>query len=164
MQSSLAGQGGSHLEVIEVQPATTYYTTRVQKVSNTAKYPKYAPPTVRTQVQHVLPPVSPTVLKGQVGADDNLDDGINRGVGAAASTLLKQAPTVDRVKPVHLTADVFRNWIKQNWPKLSVGDLKAPVTGVKTFAGRRQIKLPLGILSAVPSRQAPRTVIAGPGL
>ncbi|CAN5561206.1 hypothetical protein BH10CYA1_BH10CYA1_26140 [soil metagenome] len=130
MQSSLAGQGGSHLEVIEVQPATTYYTTRVQKVSNTAKYPKYAPPTVRTQVQHVLPPVSPTVLKGQVGADDNLDDGINRGVGAAASTLLKQAPTVDRVKPVHLTADVFRNWIKQNWPKLSVGDLKAPDTVV----------------------------------
>jgi len=130
LQASFAGTGGSRVEVIEVQPATTYYTTRVEQVTNTGKYPKYTPPTVRAQVQHELPAKPPTVLTGQVGADDNLDDGINRGVGDVADTLLKQAPTVGRVKQVHLTADDFKSWMKQNWPKLSVADLKPQDTVV----------------------------------
>lgn len=130
LQPGQAGQGGSHVEVIEVQPATTYFTTRVQKVPNTTKYPKYTPPAVQTQVQHVIPHKPPTLLNGQVGKDDNLDDGINRGVGDVANTLLKQAPTVGHVKRVHLTSDVFRNWMKQNWPKLAVRDLKPQDTVV----------------------------------
>lgn len=124
LQPSLAKQGGSHVEVIEVQPATTYFTTRVQKVPNLNKYPKYTPPAVKTQNAHVIPQKPPTVLSGQVGADDNLDDGVNRGVGDAANALLKQAPTVGRVKHVHLTANVFKNWMKQNWPNLNVAELK----------------------------------------
>ncbi|MBS1956254.1 MAG: hypothetical protein JST89_18860 [Cyanobacteria bacterium SZAS-4] len=130
LQPSLAGQGGSHVEVIEVQPATTYFTTRVQKVPNKTKYPKYTPPTVLPQNQHVIPQKPPTVLTGQVGADDNLDDGINRGVGDVANDLLKQAPTLGRVKRVHLTSDVFQNWMKQNWPNLNVTNLKPQDTVV----------------------------------
>ncbi len=129
-QSSLAAPGNSHVEVIEVQPPTTYFTTRVQKVPNTTKYPKYTPSVVRTQVQHVIPAKPPTVLTGQVGEDDNLDDGVNRGVGDVADTLLKQAPIIGRAKVIHLSADVFRNWMKQNWPKLSVTDLKPQDTVV----------------------------------
>ncbi len=118
------------MEVIEVQPATTCFTTRVQKVPNNTKYSKYTPPVVHTQVEHVIPRTPPTFLSGQVGADDNLDDGINRGVGDVANTLLKQAPTVGRVKQVHLTADVFKNWMKQNWPNLNVSELKPQDTVV----------------------------------
>lgn len=123
-REAVAGPAGSHVEVIEVKPATTYYTTRVQKVPNTGKYVRYTPPVVHTQVQHVLPQKPPTILTGKVGADDNLDDGINRGTGDVANELLKQAPTVGHVKQIHVSSDVFRTWIKQNWPKLAVSDLK----------------------------------------
>lgn len=120
-----AGQSStSRVEVIEVQPATTYYTTRVQKVPNTGKYSRYKPPVVHTQVQHVLPQKAPTVLTGRVGEDDNLDDGVNRGTGDVANDLLKQAPVVGRVKQVHLASDVFRRWINVNYPDLPVAAIK----------------------------------------
>lgn len=123
--SALAGQSStSRLEVIEVQPATTYYTTRIQKVPNTGKYGRYTPPVVHTQVQHVLPQKAPTTLTGRVGEDDNLDDGVNRGTGDVANELLKQAPAMGRVKQVHLASDVFRTWIKASYPDLSLAAVK----------------------------------------
>ncbi len=123
-QAVYSSPAGSHLEVVEIQPATTFYTSRVQKVTNTGKYAPYKPPAVHTQVQHVLPQKPATVLTGQVGEDDNLDDGINRGTGDVANELLKQAPTVGRVKQVHISAEIFRTWMEQNWPKLPVTELK----------------------------------------
>jgi hypothetical protein len=124
LPATTAAPAGSHVEVVEVQPATTFYTSRVQKVPNTNKYAPYSPPVVHTQVQHVLPQKTPTVLTGQVGEDDNLNDGINRGTGDVANDLLKQAPTVGRVRQVHITAQIFRTWVDRNWPKLPVSELK----------------------------------------
>jgi hypothetical protein len=121
----------SRVEIIEVKPPTTYYTTSVKKVTNTTKYPRYTPPVVKTNaIQHVIPKTPPTILTGQVGADDNLDDGINRGVGPVADDLLKQAPAIGAVKRVHLAGDVFRTWTQNNWPKLSVASLKPSDTVV----------------------------------
>ncbi|HEY9678432.1 MAG TPA: hypothetical protein V6C76_10515 [Drouetiella sp.] len=121
-------QSKTHTEVIQVQPATTYYTTRVEKVTNTTKYPKYKPPTPpasKQQIfQHVIPDKPPTLLTGQVGEDDDLDDGINRGVGPVADDLLKQSARLGEVRKVHLEGDVFRKWMTKNWPKLDVTQLK----------------------------------------
>lgn len=120
----------SRVEIIEVQPATTYYTTSVKKVPNTTKYPRYALPPVHSVVGHEVLKRPPTTLSGGVGQDDDLDDGINRGVGPVADALLKQAPEIGNVKHVHLTSDVFKLWMQNNWPKLSVSDLKPQYTVV----------------------------------
>lgn len=106
-------------------PPTTYYTTRVQKIPNTGKYPRYSPPkAVSNSTQHVLPVKPHMVLSGQVGADENIDDGVNRGVGAPADALLKQAPPLGAVHHRRLSGNTFKNWMKQNWPALDVSSLK----------------------------------------
>ncbi len=121
----------SRVEIIEVQPATTYYTTTVRKVPNTTKYPRYAPPQVQHNiVGHEVRIKTPTTLSGGVGQVDDLDDGINRGVGPVADALLKQAPQIGNVKHVHLSSDVFRFWMQKNWSKLLVTDLRPQYTVV----------------------------------
>ena len=130
MQPACA-ESKSRVEIIEVQPATTYYTTRVKKVTNTTKYPPYAPQQVQhSVVGHEVLKRPSTTLSGGVGQDDDLDDGINRGAGPVADALLKQAPQIGNVKQIHLSSDVFRLWMQKNWPKLSVADLKPQYTVV----------------------------------